>query len=87
MTEEQLRDALEKLPFGPDTVAVRSDGGRLIGVVVSTQFEGMEEGERQRIVWHHLFQLFDARQLTPIEFVFTNTPQEDAEIADSAVAP
>jgi acid stress-induced BolA-like protein IbaG/YrbA len=87
MTEEQLRNALENLPFVVNDVAVRSDEGRLIGVVVSTQFEGMDEAERQRVVWHHLFQLFDARQLTRIEFVFTNTPQEDAEIADAVGAP
>lgn len=86
MTEEQFREALGSLPFQVDAVAVRSEGVRLIGVVVSTHFDGLDEAERQRIVWAHLLQLFDARQLTPIEFVFTNTPQEDAEIAESAVA-
>jgi acid stress-induced BolA-like protein IbaG/YrbA len=82
MTVEQLRHALEQLPFAVEQLVVYSEKGRLIAVVVSNQFEGLDEAERQRLIWHHLFQRFDARQITPIEFVFTNTPQEDAELAD-----
>lgn len=84
MTEEQLRAALESLPFPVETVVVSTEGVRLIGVVVSTHFEGLDEAERQRLIWHHLLELYDARQLTRIEFVFTNTPQEDAEITADA---
>ena len=87
MTEEQLRNVLASLPFAIDGLAVHSDGRRLIGVVVSTEFEGMDEAERQRIVWHHLHQVFDVQQLTRIEFVFTNTPQEDADLANAMGAP
>jgi predicted transcriptional regulator len=39
MTEEQLAEALRKLPFKTARVAVHPDGRRLIAVVVSPAFE------------------------------------------------
>jgi acid stress-induced BolA-like protein IbaG/YrbA len=86
MTEEQLAEALTKLPFKTARVAVHPDGRRLIAVVVSPAFEQLDEAERQRLVWNHLHQHFDLRELARIEFVFTNTPQEDAEVEDAVGA-
>jgi acid stress-induced BolA-like protein IbaG/YrbA len=86
MTEEQLAEALTNLPFEPSRVAVYPDGLRLVAVVVSPAFVKLDEAERQRLVWNYLHQRFDVRELARIEFVFTNTPQEDAEIEDAAGA-
>lgn len=82
MTEEQLRKALESLPFPVEKLVVYTEKGRLLAIIVANQFEGLDEADRQQLVWRHLFQRFDARQLTPIEFIFTDTPQEDAELAE-----
>lgn len=81
MNETELRSALDSLPFEVDQVAIQLDGQKLIAVVVSAKFENMDEGERQRLVWQHLQETFSAVQLVQVEFVFTNTPQEDKELA------
>lgn len=81
MTREELLRALDTLPLDSKEVSVSVDGRRLIGVVVSAMFEGMNEAERQRIIWHHLHETFDVDQLVQVEFVFTNTPTESKGLA------
>jgi acid stress-induced BolA-like protein IbaG/YrbA len=81
MSKDQLRAALETLPFETEAVAVSLDGRRLIAVVVAQIFEGMNEAARQRLVWNHLHATFDVEELVPLEFVFTNSPAESKELA------
>lgn len=78
LSAEQLRVLLNAVPGATDVVAGREDG-KLIALVVSTDFVGMEEHERQAIVWRLLLaKLSDAEQ-ADIGYVFTNTPEEKAE--------
>jgi acid stress-induced BolA-like protein IbaG/YrbA len=79
MTPEELQTVLQALPFETE-IAVHAEGRRLVGVVVARIFEGMNEAERQRRVWHHLHERLDDRQLVRVEFVFTNSPAEDAAL-------
>lgn len=81
MTREELLQALNALPLDAKETSASMDGRRLIGVVVSAKFEGMDEAERQRMIWNHLHKTFDADQLVQVEFVFTNAPSESSELA------
>jgi acid stress-induced BolA-like protein IbaG/YrbA len=82
MSEETLRAALETLALEhPPSVTVSRDGQKLVAIVVSASFQGMDEAERQGLVWGHLQRQFEDHELIPLEFVFTNTPAEDEELA------
>jgi acid stress-induced BolA-like protein IbaG/YrbA len=81
MTREDLLQALITLPLESKEVSASVDGRRLIGVVVSAEFEGMDEAQRQRIIWNHLHKSFHVEDLVRVEFVFTNTPAESKELA------
>jgi acid stress-induced BolA-like protein IbaG/YrbA len=81
MNLEDLLAALKTLPIEPKHVSANMDGRQLIGVVVSAKFEGLDEAERQRIIWNHLHKTFDVEQLVDVEFVFTNTPSESKGLA------
>jgi acid stress-induced BolA-like protein IbaG/YrbA len=82
MTKEQLQEALEKLP-DVERVSVIEDRRRLIATVVSGAFRDQNEGVRQRGVRAHLYREFGESEdeLAIIEFIFTNTPEEEAENA------
>ena len=81
MTNKELLEALEALFEPAPEVNIGHDGQKFVAVVVSTSFEGMDEAERQSLVWGHLQQRFEDHQLVQLEFVFTNTPGEDKELA------
>jgi len=75
-TPEQLEETLRGLALDVNAVHVSVDGSRYIAVVTSQDFEGVDEGERQRIVWQHLLDHVAQRDLRHVEFVFTYTPNE-----------
>ncbi|PRQ09557.1 hypothetical protein [Enhygromyxa salina] len=82
MNEETLRTALETLPVGPpSSVTISQDGRKFVAVVVSASFEHMDEAQRQGLVWEHLQRQFEDHDLVRLEFVFTNTPAENEELA------
>lgn len=82
MSDETLRAALETLPLAyPPAVTVSRDGRKLVAVVVSASFENMDEADRQGLVWGHLQDQFEDDDLVLLEFVFTNTPSENEELA------
>jgi acid stress-induced BolA-like protein IbaG/YrbA len=81
MTKEQLQESLEKLP-DVEKVSVIEDRRRLIATVVSGAFRDQNEAVRQASVYSHLYRRFGSDdELAIIEFIFTNTPEEEAENA------
>jgi hypothetical protein len=45
-------------------------------VVTSKEFETMDEGERQHLVWKKLIEKLDPYEQTLVEFVHTTAPSE-----------
>lgn len=74
---EQFQDALATLPLRDLQVRVEEgDFNKLLGFIVSSDFEGMEEGDRQVLVWNHLQKRFTLDEMGQIEFFFTDAPSE-----------
>jgi acid stress-induced BolA-like protein IbaG/YrbA len=79
MTEQELADALRSVPLPePPEVTVTRDRFRYIAIVIAPAFEGMNEAERQRIVWRQIFEKFQLSELREIEMVLTDSPSEVA---------
>ncbi len=78
LTAPRLRELLQEID-GVEDVEVTDDGRRLVAVVVSPRFEGVDEGERQQEVWLLLRRKLGAEDLRRVEFVMTDTPAERAE--------
>jgi acid stress-induced BolA-like protein IbaG/YrbA len=70
-----LERSLEGLPC-TRIDAIQGDPFRFLGIVVSPAFEGMEDFERQEIVWDRVLKTIDWSDLWRIEFLFTNAPSE-----------
>ena len=56
--------------------------GKVMVVLTSPTFAGMEEEERQRRVWDAIAQALPEAEQVTIEFVFTNAPGEDTSESD-----
>ena len=72
MQVEALKNALADL----GSVKVDEERGRFIVVVVSPQFEEMDQGERQHIVWQRVIDTLSSEDSVAIEFIFTYSPSE-----------
>lgn len=48
----------------------------LVPILISTQFEGLDEAERKQILWTHLFNHLTLDETADIEFTFAMTPDE-----------
>ncbi len=59
------------------------DPYRYLGNIISTTFEGMEDWERQELVWGRVYDTLDEEDHRWIEFLFTNTPAEMAAYAEA----
>jgi acid stress-induced BolA-like protein IbaG/YrbA len=75
-TRAQLEQALTTMPHA-DSATVVGDQS-LIATVVSGSFRGQNEAQRQETVWSYLRQQLGADALQNVEFIFTNTPEENA---------
>ena len=76
---ERLEEVLKSLPVESVDVEVRSTSpSRVIGLVESPTFEGMEDHERQALVWRHILDHMDEPERVRVEFVFTDAPSETA---------
>lgn len=75
LTKEQLQAGLTRMS---EVVQATVIGERsLIATVVSPEFRQRNEAERQEWVWSYLRRLFPSEDLTNIEFIITNTPEEE----------
>jgi hypothetical protein len=74
---EQLEQVLQQLPLRELRVRiVNPDAFQCIVVLVSPDFEAMDEADRQSLVWGHLSKAFTWEELSQIEFIFTDSPAE-----------
>ena len=75
-TRIELEHALSGMP-GIEEVTVVGDHS-LIATVVSRSFKDLDEAFRQEAVWKYLREKLGSIALQNVEFIFTNTPEENA---------
>lgn len=80
MTCEELETSLRKLPWRDLEVRVGGRSRRLVAVIATPDFERMNDGERQHEVWGHLIDTHGLPVEYEVEFVFTYTPRQLAEL-------
>lgn len=73
---ERLQRSLQDVLETPKVTAIEGDRFMMLGFVISPTFEGMDEGERQRIVWDRALRTFDPDEQVRIEFIYTDAPSE-----------
>lgn len=80
-TKQLLQEVLDRWPEAESvTVETVKPGSRLMAMVVSNSFAGQNEAERQARVWSYVCsQIPSEDDLRNIEFIFTNTPNEERE--------
>lgn len=78
MRADELKRILESMPLQAIDVIVDTEGSRYVAVVTSPDFDGMDNGSRQGLVWQWLHEKVPMAQIPLIEFVFTWTPGEKA---------
>jgi acid stress-induced BolA-like protein IbaG/YrbA len=76
MTKEELEEALKRLPLADLQVTVSGRVRHLVAEVVSPDFQGIVEFERQQIVWEFLVSELSDDQRSTVDFVFTRSPEE-----------
>ena len=80
-TKDKLAHALQQLDLSALQVSVEVDRGhRLVAVVTTPDFEGMDEADRQSLVWQRVYDGLDDDEQVLVDFIFTNTPAEEDEI-------
>jgi acid stress-induced BolA-like protein IbaG/YrbA len=83
--QEKVKKVLEDLPLSGLEVEIEpSNGFRVVAVVTSRDFETMDEGERQHLVWKKLIERLDDYEQTLVEFVHTMAPSEMEPAEDEA---
>lgn len=75
-TRAELEQTLAKMPNVIDAKVVGEQS--LIATVVSGTFNNQNEAQRQASVWSYLRQQLGEGALQNIEFILTNTPEENA---------
>lgn len=77
---KQFREKLERSLQGvldrPVVSASEEDRYKVLFSVISPTFEGMDEGNRQEIVWDQVLNNFDEGEQDRIEFIYTEAPSE-----------
>ena len=75
LTPERLKGVLFTVIKSAE-ITIEADSGRLVAIVVSDEFAGMEEVDRQAQVWEHLLKALPPEEVSQVEFVFTSTHEE-----------
>jgi acid stress-induced BolA-like protein IbaG/YrbA len=73
---EKLRRSMEGHLESPRVDVIEGDPYRFLGIIVSPTFEGMEDFDRQELVWQRVYKTIDEEDRRRIEFLFTNAPSE-----------
>ncbi len=78
--KERVKKVLEGLDLADLQVRILENRGtRVLVSVVSSSFEEIDEGHRQRMVWGRLINELGDYDSRRVEFVFTDSPSEIAE--------
>ncbi len=75
-TRNELEQALTNMPDVAEANVVGEQ--KLIATVISETFRDKNEAERQEVVWDYLRRTLGDAALDNIEFVLTNTQDENA---------
>lgn len=75
-TRAELEQALTEMPAVDEATVVGEQN--LIATVVSEVFRDQDEAQRQEVVWGYLRARLGSSALQNIEFILTNTPEENA---------
>lgn len=81
---DKIRKTLGDLGLEEPTISVDSIDRSVIATILSRSFSGMDEAERQKMVWRALRQNLDDHERVAVEFVFTVAPDEQ-ESVDGAI--
>jgi acid stress-induced BolA-like protein IbaG/YrbA len=81
--KETLRRSMEGHLESPQVDVIEGDHYRFLGNIISRTFEGMEDWERQELVWGRVYQTFNEEDRRWLDFLFTNTPAEMAAYAEA----
>lgn len=73
---QRLKQSFESALADPIVSAERGDFTKVLVYVVSPTFEGMDEGDRQEIVWERVLEDFAPDDQRKIEFIYTDAPSE-----------
>jgi acid stress-induced BolA-like protein IbaG/YrbA len=74
---EQVKSVLQEAFPPPDQVRIEGDDG-IIAIVVSERFSGMDDFERQDLVWEPLKKALERDARREIAIVLPVTPKEEA---------
>lgn len=74
-TQTELQQALDEMPNIHRATVV--GGLTLVATVVSGSFRDQDEAVRQATVWGYLRGRLGSDELQNVEFIFTNTPEEN----------
>jgi acid stress-induced BolA-like protein IbaG/YrbA len=79
MEEQRLKSVLLELRYKEDEVRLeQAGGGKVGGVLVSGQFAGRSQEQRQEDLWSALGERMGPEELLDIVVLMTMTPQEIA---------
>lgn len=80
--EAKLRRSIERSGIeSPYIEFLPPSPGRVLILVVSPTFEGMEESERLDLVYGPIMEDFTTREVDTIEFIYADAPSEIVEPA------
>ncbi|MCA9643931.1 MAG: hypothetical protein H6718_16155 [Polyangiaceae bacterium] len=80
---EKITAALRDLELEAPQIDVHGIDRSIIATVVSGSFSGMDEAERQKMVWHALRQSLNDQERLAVEFVFTVAPDEEESVEEA----
>lgn len=87
MTAAQLERTLRTLHLHEMEVHIEGRPGQLVATVLSSDFNGQDEGKRQQRVWEHLVNTLPDDERAEVEFVFTLTPEEFQRVEQGEQGP
>ena len=83
--QDKVKNVLEGLPLSNLFVEIEPNRGfKVVAVVTSSDFEDMDEGERQHLVRKKLIQKLNADEQARVESVHTMAPSEHEVVRDGA---
>lgn len=79
--DQRVRKVLtETLEADVTDVRTRDDAGRVSGAVIAARFSGLDQVDRQALVWDILRQHLTSAELSQVGLLMTLTPTEMAAV-------
>ncbi len=79
---EKLSRAIAAEGCDAKVSAGKGDFGKILFFVSAPGFEGMDESDRQEIVWRAILDQFSPAEQDRVEFIYTDAPSELANVPD-----